>query len=90
MPAVVTGTTQVYVETRPFALGPDDEEQVVDGPPRFHVTSPAGATDPMTPVMVAVKVTGAPNILVNGVPMIEMVGANGATTTVINGEFPAS
>jgi hypothetical protein len=72
-----------------LALGPAVDEHAVDGPPRFHVTVPVGATEPATPVIVAVKVTGAPKMFVNGVPTIEIVGTTGATTIVTNGEFPA-
>ena len=70
--------------------GPVFDEHVVACPPRFHVIAPVGATEPTTPVTVAVNVIGAPNTLVKGVPTTVIDGVTWPTETDIGLELAAS
>jgi hypothetical protein len=67
--------------------GPLVEAQLELGPVKVHPGVPAGASDPATPVMVAVKVIIGPPAVLDWIPVTVIVGVTFATTIEIGLEL---
>ena len=92
MPELAAGISQVEIAVTVLVTGPVVEAQLATGPVgevRVQVGNPVGAREPVAPVIVAVKVTTGPPVVLACWAVASRVGMAGCTTIGSEAEVAA-